>query len=110
MEAKKGLLVVFMNAKPGREDAFNEWYDSHLDLICEPEGVVAAHRYRLSQTQLPGQDGGPNRYVTVYEMEDTEKGIANMLAHQREMNDDGDVSEMKAYVLDHLTSYRKPGF
>lgn len=107
MEKKKGLLVVLMRAKAGREDEFNEWYDSHLDLICEPEGIVSASRYKLSEKQLPGQTHD-NKYATVYELEDPEAAIARMLAHQRESTDAGDVSDMKAYVLDHMITYRKP--
>lgn len=107
MEKKKGLLVVFMRAKAGREDEFNEWYNSHLDLICEPEGIVSASRYRLSQTQLPGQVH-ENDYATIYELEDPEAAIARMLAHEREATDDADLSDMKAYVLDHIITYRKP--
>ena len=107
MEKKKGLLVVFMRAEAGREDEFNTWYDSHLDLICEPEGIVGVSRYKLSETQLPGQTPD-NHYATIYELEDPEAAVARMLAHKRESTDAGDLSDMKAYVLDHMITYRKP--
>jgi hypothetical protein len=64
------IFVVQLNAVEGREDEFNEWYDNaHIPEALAVDGFVAAHRFKISDTQRPGTDSYPYRYLTIYEME-----------------------------------------
>jgi len=63
------VLVVFTNAKEGRDEAFNEWYTNrHLADLLQIEGVRAAQRFEVSQTQPP--QSSPYKYMAIYEVED----------------------------------------
>lgn len=62
-------LIALTNAKTGRDDEFNDWYDNvHLADVLKLPGVIAAQRFRLSDTQ---HRPGPfeHRYMAVYEIE-----------------------------------------
>jgi hypothetical protein len=68
-DEQEHLLVVLSNPAAGREDEYNAWYDTYhlpeaLQLIA---GRVAGRRYRLNESQRPGQDA-PWRYLTLYEL------------------------------------------
>lgn len=67
-------LIALTNAKPGRDDEFNEWYDTvHLADVLELPGVKAAQRFRLSEIQhREGQM--PWGYMAVYEIETDDLG------------------------------------
>ena len=108
MTSGRDQLIVFSKALPGREDEFNTWYSGHLDLICEPEGVLGASRYRISGTQLPGQQADGDYYLTVYDLDDPEATIPRMLAHQRESTDAVDPGSIRAVVVEHMVTYVKP--
>lgn len=70
---------------PDREAEFNRWYDEvHLPQILQRvPGIVAARRYRISDTQLESGATPPRVYLTVYEAEahspDTIPDILNRL-------------------------------
>jgi len=71
--ADRVLQLVFSNPRPGRDDEFNEWYDTvHVpDLLAIP-GVVSAQRYRLRETEVTHRSGMPlpdHTYLCVYEVE-----------------------------------------
>jgi hypothetical protein len=78
---------LFLESPPGREDEFNTRYSGHLALICGPEGVPGASRYRISGTRLPGQLADGDDYLRVYNLDDPEATIPRMPAHQRESID-----------------------
>lgn len=62
-------LIALTNAVPGREDEFNDWYTNiHLADVLKLPGVVAAQRFRMSDTQ---HRPGPFEYsyMAVYEIE-----------------------------------------
>ena len=61
-----GQMLVFTNAVEGRDDEFNDWYDTiHLKEVLEVPEFTAAQRYRLGDGQLfPDQ---PHRYLAIYE-------------------------------------------
>ena len=64
------IFVVQMNAVDGRDDEFNEWYyNVHIPEALAVDGFVAAHRFKISDTQRPGTDAYPYRYLTIYEIE-----------------------------------------
>jgi hypothetical protein len=59
-----GVILVSMNVDRGREDEFNDWYNTeHIPHFNRLAGVIAARRFRAI-------DGHP-RYVALYHVEDT---------------------------------------
>lgn len=62
-------LLAFTNAKPGEEDAFNDWYTNvHLADVLKLPGVTSAQRFRLSETQHhPGSSSF--EYMAIYEID-----------------------------------------
>jgi hypothetical protein len=70
IEMTRHIFVVQMNAVAGRDDEFSEWYDNvHIPEALAVDGFVAAHRFHICDTQRPGTDSYPYRYLTIYEME-----------------------------------------
>lgn len=71
----KGVIMVFSNpASPDVEDEYNEWYRGiHFDELTAPEGVRSARRFRVSQTQVPGNDEPKYQYLSIYELDDVER-------------------------------------
>ena len=59
------ILSVVSNAKEGREDEYNDWYDNiHLKEIAQLDGFANGQRFE------PAEAGeGPTRYVALYEMD-----------------------------------------
>lgn len=69
MQVKKYNLIALTNPLPGQEKAFNDWYtDVHLADVLRLPGVVAAQRFRMSDTQ---HRPGPFEYayMAIYEIE-----------------------------------------
>lgn len=59
-------FIVFANAVEGREDEFNEWYDStHIPEVLDVEGFVACQRFQLT---VPS-DEAPGKYLAAYEID-----------------------------------------
>jgi hypothetical protein len=59
-----GVILVSMNVDSGREDEFNDWYNTeHIPHFNRLPGVIAARRFRA-------RDGNP-RYVALYHVDDT---------------------------------------
>jgi hypothetical protein len=66
----KHLLLALVNPLPGREQAFNEWYDSaHLREVVALPGFAAGQRFALGEPQRPGQAPPPWKYLALYEIE-----------------------------------------
>ena len=65
--------LVFSNPVAGKEDEFNEWYDTtHLPEVLATPGMRAAQRFRLLETEMTHNSVLPtpaHRYLLVYEME-----------------------------------------
>ncbi|MDB5988027.1 MAG: hypothetical protein JWR16_3080 [Nevskia sp.] len=78
-----GQLLVFSNAKPGKEVEFNEWYDrQHVPdtLRLAPE-IRSARRYSLNS--VAAAPGIPDwQYVTLYELD-----AADVSAVMQRMNE-----------------------
>lgn len=81
------LLIVLMNAKPGREDELNAWYDEHILEAVQLDGWVSAQRYRLAD----GQADGPFQYLAVYEIDDLETAQRALLAAREARDAEGNV-------------------
>jgi hypothetical protein len=67
--AQRHVLVVLTDPVAGREDEYNEWYDTvHLREVLTVPGFVAAQRFAMAEG-LPGSPTPPQRYVAFYELE-----------------------------------------
>lgn len=107
-EKKKGLLVVLTKPiSPEREDEFNEWYDSHLEEITRPEGVLAVSRYKLTKAQIPGQERPETEYLAIYDLEDPEVTVPLMVATGHSTTDAVDHAASKIYAVEHMLTYVK---
>jgi hypothetical protein len=63
----KYILVVPSNAKPGRDDEYNEWYDGvHLKDVCALPGIISGRRFE-SDPRSPAKPDG--RYLAIYEID-----------------------------------------
>ena len=59
------LVLVMSNPVPGREEAFNEWYDDpHLDEVIATTGFSSAQRFEL---EAAAGAASPHRYLALYE-------------------------------------------
>jgi hypothetical protein len=80
-----GQLIVFTNAAEGRDDEFNEWYDSvHIPEVLALEPFQSAQRFRVADDQAFPQT---HRYVAVYQF-DGDAGVAlkTLTAGARELH------------------------
>lgn len=60
------LMVVLSNARPEREDEFNDWYSNvHIvEVVDRLDGFEAAQRYQLAPGQV--EAGAPWKYLALY--------------------------------------------
>jgi hypothetical protein len=68
MEKKRFYHLVGTGPKPGKEAEYNAWYDEHVKLLFEFEGLKKVTRARMTQPWGPNGEGSP-KYVTLYEFE-----------------------------------------
>jgi hypothetical protein len=69
----KRIQLVFSNPAEGKDDEFNEWYETvHIpDLLAVP-GMLSAQRYDLYDAEIYRAEGATppeHRYLVIYEME-----------------------------------------
>jgi hypothetical protein len=63
----KFIMVVTSAARDGRDDEYNDWYDStHIHEICALPGVISGKRYDAVQ---PSPNEHPAPYLAIYELE-----------------------------------------
>jgi hypothetical protein len=61
------VMVAQSRAKPGRDDEYNEWYDTtHLPDMCAIPGVKSGRRFEATPISM-GQPG--LLYLAIYELE-----------------------------------------
>jgi hypothetical protein len=69
--AARGEHLVFAgtSAMPGRDDELNDWYDNtHIAEALGLPGFLSGQRFRLADTQLPGNAGSAtHHYLALYE-------------------------------------------
>jgi hypothetical protein len=66
---QKRLYFVFSNAVEGRDDEYNDWYNTtHIPEILTISRFKSAQRFKASTT-LRAQYETPFKYVTIYEVE-----------------------------------------
>jgi hypothetical protein len=64
----RSVLFVFTNAKPGRDDEFNTWYDGiHAETVLSVEGFVGMKRYRF-HSGLSGLYPRMWSYIAAYDV------------------------------------------
>jgi hypothetical protein len=98
------LLLVFSNATGGRDEEFNEWYDSvHVPDVLGVPGVLAARRYEVADLEVPQHEDTPppappvHRYLAVYRLsrdanEVMQEFLARMTSGQMVLNETLDLS------------------
>ena len=72
--------LVFTNARDGRDDEVNKWYDDvHLAEVVETPGFTGAERYAIRPD--PGEVEPAHKYLAVYDMEtdDVNATLAGLL-------------------------------
>ncbi len=82
------VLIVMSDPVEGREDEYNDWYDNiHLGEVLQVPGFVAAQRF-IAAAPMPGRDGPPLRYLSIYEIEADDAGapIAALVAAAKGMD------------------------
>ena len=68
----KYIMVAQSRAKVGRDDEYNDWYDSeHIHDICSLPGVKSARRYEATPLAIGGEG---LRYLAIYEIESDDPG------------------------------------
>ncbi|WP_417620238.1 hypothetical protein [Parasphingorhabdus sp.] len=79
----KGILMSRINANPGHEDAFLNWYKTEFTpFITSLPGFVSARVMRFKRPARPGDGSSPNEFgfLTIYELEadDLEEPIRHL--------------------------------
>jgi hypothetical protein len=71
------MLGVLINAQPGQDEAFNEWYSNvHVPDVLAIPSFVNARRFSLGESK---PDTIAHSYVTIYEVTGTaEEAIADL--------------------------------
>lgn len=63
-------FIVLCRAVPGREEAFDRWYDDqHLADCLRVPGMTAARRYRIAASAAPLPDSHRFESLAIYEFE-----------------------------------------
>ncbi|HEY8523377.1 MAG TPA: hypothetical protein VIL48_00340 [Acidimicrobiales bacterium] len=79
------LMVVFTNAAAGREDEFNEWYDTvHIPEVTAAMGITTVTRYEAGERpDIDPRPAPPFRYLALYDLGDDPLGALTRLAQVR---------------------------
>lgn len=113
---KRGVLIALTNAVEGREDEFNEWYNTtHLREVCNIPGIVGAKRYRLAGSQAASTQKSW-KYAATYDIEvDDMSAVAEELKRRRgpagkgtpEMNISPALAEERlAWIFEDIFEYK----
>lgn len=103
----ESILVVFQNPRPGRVEAYDDWYTNiHIRDAMRLEGALATQRFIRHPLQ-PMTDGVPVRPFhwahTIYEWESAAKSVKGH--HERagtplmEISGDGDFAGLRDYFF-----------
>lgn len=77
-------MLVFTSAVDGRENEFNDWYQSrHLPDVTAVPGFRAAQRFKLAKVLSKGAEAKP--FLSIYEIEtdDLDATISEMRSRAR---------------------------
>ena len=97
-------LIVFTDAVPGQEAAYDAWYnDVHLADVADVPGVVSAQRFRL-RTPMAGSFANQNLAIYEIDGDDPDQVIAAIEARgatgQMVISDSLDQSNMSVGVFE----------
>lgn len=83
MEKNRHLLIALTEPVAGREDAFNEWYESkHVPECVQVPGFKSGQRFKLSAHR---DDGAIQPYLALYELEGEDpQAILDALTESRD--------------------------
>ena len=89
----KYVMIVQSQAKPGRDDEYNQWYDSvHLAHVCAVPGVKSGRRFEAQKsTTSIGEPG--LRYLAIFEIEAEDPDSVGSELRKRVADGTMDVSE-----------------
>ena len=91
---------------PGKDAEFNDWYDKvHLKEVLEVQGIAAAQRFEVGETQIMEGEPPPSRYLAIYEIEGDLKEASNALAASSDrfkMTDTMDMASTKAWAYSSI--------
>src|SRR5687768_3733717 len=91
----KYVMVVQSKAAPGRDDDYNNWYDTiHIQDICALPGVKSGRRFGATPFAL-GQAGQP--YLSMVEIETDDPGA--FMAEMGKRAADGTIRQSDALDL-----------
>lgn len=104
----KGVIMVFSNpASPEVEDEYNQWYNGiHYDELTAPDGVRAARRFRVSETQVPGNDAPVYQYLSIYELDDIERDFPAMRGIKTTPSD-AIHADRRQVIFEEIHNFRK---
>ena len=71
MEKKSYFHLVGTEPKPGKDEEYNAWYDEHVTLLFEFEGLEKVTRVHLDEPYGPNGEKSPQN-MTIYEFEKRE--------------------------------------
>jgi hypothetical protein len=99
----KVQMHVFANAKDGKDDEFNRWYDKiHLSEVIQLTEAIAASRYQLSDHQAA--DAGGFRYLAIYEFEvGAKEAFGSLIAATKKMDMGDSLGDTKIVFFDEIT-------
>lgn len=106
-------FMALSNAKPGREDDYNAWFDgAHVPEVLAVEGFVSVQRLRLAAAQrTPGPH--PYRYAALYRIEtaDIEATLSALgrAIQNGTKTDAGDPQQRAIWVFEPLGPERHKG-
>jgi hypothetical protein len=110
------VLVVLNEPKAGREDEFNDWYETtHLPDVLGVPGIVSAQRFEFVDVQ--GGPGSEHRYLVLFEVEATDVAAAQEAfrdAHARwnaepELHRSDSGADFRAWYFKPITERSTPG-
>ena len=104
MNTSRHLLVALTNPVPGKEDEFNEWYESkHVPECVRVPGFKSGQRFKLTASH---HDGPRQAYLALYELEgDDPQAILDALrssSDERTPSDAIDRSDVSLWVFSEI--------
>ena len=96
----ENLLVVLSDAVPGREDEFNEWYDTLLlRKTVQLDPFFSGQRFELEGVNPPTAEWPKFRYLAIYEipegrLDEAKAAMARQYEERREALDAGRTPEV----------------
>lgn len=98
MPKSRHLLVALTNPIEGKEDEFNEWYETyHVPECVQVKGFKSGQRFKLSASR---HDAPRQAYLALYELEgDDPQAILNELEATRGERTQSDSMERESLSL-----------